>query len=140
MRLKTALILTVVSCFMLIGVDYVFSQGEPAQDQAGQEVKSEQRTQQFSGEVVSVDAQNKTLVLKHLDPETSQEQAVNVCVDEKTSYQNVESIAGINEKDNLNIDYIVDAEGKNMAKVVNLKKQEASVPETAPASNAGVVQ
>jgi len=140
MRLKTALILTTAFYFMFTGVTSVFSQEESMQGQAGQEIKSEPKTQQSLGEVVSVDTQNKMLVLKHLDSETGKEQEINIYLDEKTAYQNVESIEGINPKDSLSIDYIVNAEGKNIAKNVNLEKQEVSTPEAASSSDTGVTQ
>ncbi|MCX5697241.1 MAG: hypothetical protein NTU54_04660 [Candidatus Omnitrophica bacterium] len=135
MRLKTVLILTAAFCFMSIGATYVFSQEESIQGQTGGDIGSEAKTQSFSGDVVSVDAQSKMIVLKHLNSETGQDEVINIYADEKTVYQNVGSFEGINPKDNLSIDYIVNTEGKNIAKNVNLAKQEVSIPEAAPSND-----
>jgi len=77
------------------------------------------------GEVVSVDAQSKTIAVKYLDYETDQEKDMTINVDDKTLYDNVKSLDGIAPKDTLSIDYIVTADNLNLAR--NISKEAAEV-------------
>jgi hypothetical protein len=80
------------------------------------------------GEVVTVDTENKTLVIRTLDYEASQEKEVTVNVDEKTTYENAQSLDQIKPKDTLSIDYIIGPDGKNIAKNIGLEKPEGQEP------------
>jgi len=80
------------------------------------------------GEVVSLDSQAKTLVLKYLDYETDQEKELALIVDEKTTYENIKSFDEIKVKDILSIDYAAGLEDKNIAKNISLEKPDALPP------------
>lgn len=81
-------------------------------------------TQWVWGEVVSIDASNKTLLLKYLDYETDQEKEISIIIDDSTSYDNIRTLGEIRPKDNLSIDYIP-KDGKNIAKTIGLEKAES---------------
>jgi len=102
---------------------------------------SETETQWIWGEVVSADSASKSITIKYLDYETDQEKDMAISVDEKTTYENIKSIDEVKPKDTLSIDYIVGADGKNIATNVSLEKpdlpptpQEAPSEETSPAN------
>ena len=80
------------------------------------------------GEVVSLDSQAKTIILKYLDYETDQEKELTLVSDEKTTYENIKSFDEIKVKDILSIDYAAGPEDKNAAKNINLEKPDALPP------------
>ena len=84
------------------------------------------------GEVVSLDSQAKTLILKYLDYETDQEKELALVIDEKTTYENIKSFDEIKVKDILSIDYAAGPEDKNVAKNISLEKPD-NLPPVAPA-------
>ena len=84
-------------------------------------------TQWVWGEVISVNAQDKTLSLKYLDYETDQEKEMSIITDDSTSYDNVKSLGEIQPKDHLSVDYI-SKDGKNVAKTIGLEKAEDTLP------------
>lgn len=84
-------------------------------------------TQWVWGEVISVNAPDKTLSLKYLDYETDQEKEMAIITDDSTSYDNVKSLGEIQPKDNLSVDYI-SKDGKNIAKTIGLEKAENALP------------
>ena len=82
------------------------------------------------GETVSVDAAKGELAIKFLDYETEQEKQVTIVTDDKTTYENVNSLAQIKPTDTLSIDYVVDKDGKNIAKNISVEKpEEINAPE-----------
>ena len=86
------------------------------------------------GEVVSLDSQAKTLILKYLDYETDQEKELALVIDEKTTYENIKSFDEIKVKDILSIDYATGPEDKNVAKNISLEKPDALSPASAQAT------
>jgi len=83
------------------------------------------------GETVSVDAAKAELVIKFLDYETEQEKQVTITTNDKTAYENVNSLAQIKTADTLSIDYVVDKDGKNIAKNISVERpEEINVPDT----------
>lgn len=129
---KTGLILGIGVLLILIGSYAVFSQeATPPQEPTVTEpaATSEPETQWIWGEVVSLDLQKNELVVKYLDYETDEEKEIAIAVDDKTTYENVKSLTEIVPKDTLSIDYIVSAEGKNIAKNISVEQPE-SEPET----------
>ena len=97
--------------------------------------KSENETQWAWGEVTNLDLQAKTLTLKYLDYETDQEKDLILAVDEKTVFENIKSLDEIKINDTLSIDYLVGADGKNIAKNINFEK-----PDSSPAAPAQAVE
>lgn len=82
------------------------------------------------GEAVSVDAAKGEVVVKFLDYETEQEKQVTVAIDDKTTFENVNSLAQIKTADTLSIDYVVDKDGKNLAKAISVEKpEEVNMPD-----------
>lgn len=76
------------------------------------------------GEAISVDAAKGEVVVKFLDYETEQEKQATIVTDDKTSYENVNSLAQIKTTDTLSIDYVVDKDGKNIAKNISVERPE----------------
>ncbi len=85
-------------------------------------------TQWVWGEVVSMDAQAKSLTLKYLDYEADQEKNIVLDTDGNTTYENIKSIDEIKAKDVLSVDYVI-LGGKNIAKNISLEKLDAVMPE-----------
>ena len=113
MKIKTGLILGIAAFLIFISVNLIFSQESTAPD-----------TQWVWGEVVTLDAQGKTLLLKYLDYETDQGKEINITTDDKTTFENIKSIDQIRPKDILSIDYIVSPDGENIAKNISVEKPE----------------
>ncbi len=120
MEKRTGLVLGIAGCLIFISMGLSFSQ----------EPQEEPQTQWLWGEAVSVDATNKTLSVKYLDYETDQEKDIAITTDDQTSYENVNSLSEIKIKDALSIDYIIGADGKNIAKLISVEKPESPMPET----------
>lgn len=126
MKIKTGLILGIVVSLIFISARTIFSQEPTEQGGAVPETQNEPEVQWVWGEALSIDAQNKTFVVKYLDYEADQEKEITINVDDKTTYENIKSIDEIKPKDALSIDYIVTPEGKNIAKNISLEKPEAT--------------
>lgn len=92
------------------------------------------------GEVVSVDTENKQIVLKHLDYDTYEEVQTTLKVSDKTLFENVAALGEIKAGSHLTADFKIVA-GSNIADLIVVEKdvQEESVaPETAVAPEAVV--
>lgn len=91
---------------------------------------SESDVQWVWGEVTSVDMNTKTITLKYLDYETDIEKEITLNIDENTQYENCNSLQQIKPTDTISVDYIVNPEGKNLAKYIVLERPEdASSPQ-----------
>ena len=55
-----------------------------------------------------------------------QEKEIKLVADDKTTYENVQSIGDIKEKSTVSVDYIALPEGKNVAKNISLEKAESA--------------
>ncbi len=77
------------------------------------------------GDVVNVDKQNKTLLVKYFDYETDQDKELSVIIDDQTTFENIQTLDEANVGDVVSIDYSVDATGKNVAKNISVEKPEA---------------
>lgn len=89
------------------------------------EPMDESEMQWVWGEVISVDPQTKTIVLKHLDYETDLEKEMTISVDEKTVFDNVASQDEIRPKDTLSIDYVISGDNINLAR--NISKEATEI-------------
>lgn len=78
------------------------------------------------GEVSGVDEAAGTITLKYLDYETDQEKEMPLSVDEETSFENIGGLSEIKFKDTLSIDYMVTADGKNVAKNIGVESPDSS--------------
>jgi hypothetical protein len=103
----------------------------PAQAPA---IQAEPEIQWLWGEAVSVDPQKNEVVVKYQDFDAEQEKEMSVLADDKTTFENVKSLAEIQPKDTVSIDYKVTADGKNIAKNVSVEKAET--PEAVSGSGA----
>lgn len=128
MKRNNRLSIGLVVSAILISAGMALAQ-EPAiaPEAAVENQAAESEIQWLWGEVVSSDAANKTLVIKYLDYDTDQEKEAIVTVDEKTTYENIQFLDGIRPQDTLSIDYIVNAEGRNVAKNISLEKPEEAL-------------
>ena len=91
----------------------------------------ENETQLIYGDVINLDPENKTVLVKTLDYETDQEKEVSIATDEKTTFENIKSLDEMKPNDTVSVDYIVTAEGKNLAKNLSLEKPETqAAPKT----------
>lgn len=112
MRYRISLIWGIIAS--LIFVSLVFSQ----------ETQTEPDIQWLWGEVLYTDIQNKDILVKYLDFESDQEKEINIDVDEKTTFENIKSFDEIKTKDNVSVDYTINADGKNIAKNIVVEKSE----------------
>lgn len=102
----------------------------------------ESETQWIYGDVINLDPQNKTILVKTLDYETDQEKEISIAADEKTEFENIKSLDEIKPDDTVSVDYIVTADGRNLAKNLSLEKPEAQVDHKTvgqPESQAGPI-
>ncbi len=138
-----SLVLGIMFSFLLISTGIVFSEDQTQQNppnqvtqptQPTQEIPSEPETQWIWGEVVSIDTATKNIVVKYLDYETDIEKEINIEVGDKTTYENVQSVNEIKPQDTLSIDYIINPDGRNIAKNISVEKPESpqALPSEAP--------
>jgi len=100
-----------------------------AQEDIGDEVVTGSDVQWLWGEVVSIDTTKNELVVKYLDYETEQEKQITIAADEKTTFENAQSLSGIQAADTVSVDYILSPEGKNIARSISVEKpEETSAP------------
>ncbi|MFA5410752.1 MAG: hypothetical protein WC321_02710 [Candidatus Omnitrophota bacterium] len=111
---------------IFISANRVFSQ-EVIKGPAEQQAVAEPEIQWLWGEVLSLDAGNNEITVKYLDYENDVEREITIAVDEKTTYENIKSLNELKTGDNASIDYIVGADGRNIAK--NIAAEQAESPE-----------
>ncbi len=124
MKIKTGLILGIMVSLIFISARTIFSQEPTIQGGAIPENQNEPEMQWVWGEVVTLDTQNKTVLVKYLDYETDQEREISINIDEKTTYENIKSIDELKPKDAVSIDYIISPDGNNVAKNISFEKPE----------------
>ena len=133
MKIKINLVLWLIFSFILMSTGIVFSQEQAAEKPLAQEVPSEPETLWIWGDVASVDAAAKKILVKYLDYETDTEKDINIVVDDKTTYENVESVGKIKPQDILTVDYIINPDGNNIARNISVEKPEGA--QTLPEEN-----
>lgn len=147
MEIKKVLIPGIIASLIFIATKAVLSQeAAPAENSAvGAAVEAqnpvtegavapedkESETQWIYGDVINLDPQNKTILVKTLDYETDQEKEVSIATDEKTVFENIKSLDEMKPDDAVSVDYIVTPDGKNLARNLSLEKPE---PQAAPAA------
>jgi len=124
MKIKISLILGITASLIFISTSLIFSQEPNLQGATAPETQSEPEIQWVWGEVVTLDTQNKMILVKYLDYESDQEKEININADDKTTYENIKSIDDLTPKDTVSIDYIVSPDGKNIAKNISIEKPE----------------
>ncbi|MDD5155178.1 MAG: hypothetical protein PHF11_01670 [Candidatus Omnitrophica bacterium] len=130
MKLKTGLILVVMIFSAFVSVNSVFSQDEaaPAANPAAAPQAATQEPQWVWAEVVSIDSANHQMNVKYLDYEADTEKEMIIAADDNTTYENLNSFSEIKPQDTVSVDYIVTADGKNIAKNINVEKPEGMQP------------
>ncbi|MBU3959189.1 MAG: hypothetical protein KKH29_03380 [Candidatus Omnitrophica bacterium] len=139
MRARKAFLLISIISLILLSAGLGFSQEEPAVEN-----QAEPEIQGVWGEVVAVDIQNNELLIRCLDYETDSEKEMSITVDDKTIYENVASLFEIKAQDNVGIDYIINPEGKNIAKDISVEVEavedveipQEDMPQEAPEGEA----
>lgn len=119
---KTIYILVIAVFLILLNTGFIIAQENETAGQAAVPAASE--VQWLWGEVVSVDIPNKLFVVKYLDYDTDTERQMSINVDEQTVFENIKSLEEINLQDTVSVDYVVSADGKNIAKNISLEKIE----------------
>lgn len=117
---RTGVILTVITGLLIsLNTGFVFAQQEQlsAQDAAAE-------IQWIWGEVVSIDQDAKSFAVKYLDYDTDMEKQMTMSVDDKTVFENSESLAEIKIQDTVSIDYVIGADGRNSARNISVEKIE----------------
>lgn len=124
---KRTFVLGIAVSFILISAGLIFSQEPAPEEKTAPESQSEPEILWLWGEAVSADAANKTIAVKYLDYETDEEKELTINADDKTTYENINSIGEIKPSDTVSIDYIVNPDGKNIAKNISVEKPEAAL-------------
>lgn len=121
MRQRIAVVLVITVCSVLISTACILSQTETdAVFEPNLETSTEPEILWLWGEVISVDIPRNQVLVKYFDYEADQEKEITINVDEKTTYENINSILDIRPESSLSIDYIVTADGKNIAKNISV--------------------
>jgi len=137
MKFKRYFILGIIAAgSILLGYGLSVSQEGAAKEEPA--AVSEPEVQWLWGEVVAVNPQDNSVLVKYLDYETDTEKEMLISVDAKTIYETVKSLAEIKIQDALSIDYIITAEGKNIAKNISVEKPEYT--EVIPLKEEGLPQ
>lgn len=132
MHSKRVLIVGMTAFLIFAGAKVVFSQEQAVGTNTVVESGTvpqdkELETQWIYGDVINLDPQNKTIMVKTLDYETDREKEIAIAIDEKTTFENIKSLDEIRPNDTVSIDYIVTADGKNLARNISLETSEAQV-------------
>jgi hypothetical protein len=125
--MRKTIILTVVCSWIFLNTGLALSQQTNTTQAPGTE---DTEVQWLWGEVASIDAPNKALVVKYLDYDTDIEKQITIIADEKTVFENAKSIDEIKSQDTVSIDYIVGPDNRNIAEVISVEKvEDIEVPE-----------
>ncbi len=95
---------------------------------------TELETQWVWGEITALDPQNKEVTINYFDYETDTEKEVKLTVDDKTKYENINSINDLKLHDTISVDYVLGADGKYAVRNISVEKPEESA---APAGKTG---
>ncbi len=122
--MRVGIVSVIAASLIFLGFVTGFSEEMPIQGGAIPQAESEPQMQWLWGEVVNLDLQNKIILVKYLDYETDESKEISVMVDDSTAYENIKSIEELKPNDAVSVDYIVTAEGANIAKNVSVEKPE----------------
>lgn len=100
----------------------VQTQEPEAKNEPAKEEVKEEALEWVWGDVVSVDAENKSFSVTYLDYEADSEKEIAFSIDEKTVFENVQDLTQLNPQDSVSVDYLVNNDGKNMARLVSAEK------------------
>ncbi|MDP1852880.1 MAG: hypothetical protein Q8L26_01535 [Candidatus Omnitrophota bacterium] len=94
---------------------------------------SEENLEWVWGDVVSVDAVENKFTVKYPDYETDAEKEIIFYTDERTVFENAQSLGEIQPPDSASVDYFIDIGGRNIARLVSVEKMKQEPYEDAPA-------
>lgn len=100
---------------------------DPGEDAQGDIVVSQ--IQWLWGEVVSVEPEAGRMLVRFTDYDTSSEREIAVLGDADTKYEGVKSMYEIKPSDTVNIDYIITADGRNIARDVSVEVASEGQPQ-----------
>jgi len=132
MRAKKAIILFSVLLLLSLGLNTAFSEGNVIKGPPMPGINTESEMQWVWGEVVLIDPINKKVLLKYLDYETDMEKEISIIVDAQTLYDNISSLEQLRPGDPVSVDYIVNADGINIARNISIEKPQESEDLQAP--------
>ncbi len=84
------------------------------------------------GEVQNINPQTSTIAIQYYDYDNDEEKTIEITVNKDSKLENVKATEEIKKGDWADITYVV-ADGKNMAKLVSVEKEEPAQEENAPA-------
>lgn len=128
MNKHLAFILFVAIICLVLGSSYVFAADVVSADPIAPSGQQEGDTLWLWGEVSSVDAQNKTLIVKYIDYDTEQEKEATLVVDDKTIFENVSGLAEIQPKDTVSIDHLLMGQ-QDVARNISVEKADTAKQE-----------
>lgn len=122
MKRKGAFFLVFILLFL--SASLAFCQEQTTETSSAAEIKGAQEPQWVWAEVLSLDPVKRQMTVKYLDYETDTEKEIVINADDAATYENINSFDEIKPQDTLSIDYITTAQGKNIARNINLEKPE----------------
>jgi hypothetical protein len=124
MSKKSVSVAVLIAAVLLAHANIALSQTEALKGGAVADIQNDPEILWLWGSVVTIDAQNKQLQIKYFDYETDVEQDISMVVDDKTTYENIQSINDLKPQDVLSVDYYVGLDGKNIARAISVEKPE----------------
>jgi len=117
-----------VFMLLFLNASLTFCQEQTTGPTPAAENKGAQEPQWVWAEVLSVDAASRQMTVKYLDYEADTEKEMVISADDKTTFENANSLEEIKPQDTVSIDYIVSADGQNIARNINVEKPEGMQP------------
>lgn len=126
MKKRTAIIAAGMAglIFVCSGIVSAQTAKDAKEAQSQPSPSSEADLQWLWGEIVAVNSPGKEMKVKYIDYETDTEKEVSISVDDKTTFENVDSLEAIKPQDGVSIDYVIGDTGKFIARNVSLEKAE----------------
>lgn len=120
MNKRSVKIVGLVVSFLLLGGSFIFAQESnqtPALKNANDEVEW------LWGEIVSLNAAEKSFLVKYVDYDSDTEKEMAIYTDDKTVFENVKDLNEIKAQDTVSVDYLMNAD-KAFAKSISVVKVE----------------
>lgn len=96
---------------------------------------TEFETQWVWGEITSLDPQAGKIAISYFDYETDTEKELKLSVDEKTKFENLNSINDLKLRDTISVDYILSPDGNYAARNISVEKPEETAASEAAAAD-----
>ncbi len=135
MLIRLGFILIVSSFLIVSSVRSNFAQELKADTDTS--ISLEPEVQWLWGEVLSVNPQDKTILVKYVDYDSDTEKEIIITVDPQTTYENVESLEQIKSQDTVSVDYVSGKDDPNLAKNISVEKPENNPGDSNDAGSKG---